>query len=46
MTPPTLMELLKNVMDVEFPKEALKVGFITPVYFDFIASDWIWHSWH
>lgn len=35
MTPPTLMELLKNVMDVEFPKEALKAGFITPVYFDY-----------
>jgi hypothetical protein len=33
--PPTLMEILQSIVNVEFVKEAAKVGFTTPVYFDY-----------
>lgn len=34
-TPLTLMEILQSVINVEFAKEAARVGFTTPVYFDY-----------
>jgi len=34
-TPNTLMEILQSIVNVEFVKEAAKVGFTTPVYFDY-----------